>query len=257
MDKEQEALKNFLGNLGGNEEAELNLGQEIQEEIPEVINEEQGEEKIPFHKNPKLDKYLSRREAKIREELKKEFQSSRQEQFSQEVQEDDSLISAFEAIIGNDTPEKVHALKQLKKSIADTQDKAAEKAYARFAEESREIQLQEAQAVEELTDGLDRIEENFNVDLSSNSPLAKKTRNDFLDFLGRISPKNEYGEVTEYADIEEAFETFQSIRKPQNSNQAKQIASRAVARSVGDGTQTQTKRITFENWKELAGLENN
>ena len=260
MDKEQQTLKDFLGDLGGNKE-ELIPNLEGTEEVkPEETKAEDTQpiedvEKLPFHKikeDPRFQRFV---EKEINKKLK-DFKPSSQEQFVKEVQDEDPLIDAFTGIIGNDTPEKVNALKQLKKSMADVQERAAEKAYARFAEESRAAREEEAQAVEELSEGLERIEENFNVDLSSNSTLAKKTRNDFLDFVERISPKNSDGEVTEYADLEQAFQTFQEMHKPEKNTQAKEIASRGMSRSSTDATNTPTKRVTFENVREMMGLDN-
>lgn len=250
MDKEQDALKNFLGDLGDNiEDPKVNDVVETPVEATEEVPTE--EEKLPFHRDPKVQRYIERQlENKL-----KDFQPSSQEQFVKEVQEENSLIDAFQTIIGNDTPEKVAALKALGKSLADVQDKAAEKAYARFAEEQRQVQIEEQEAVNELSEGLERIEEEFNVDLSSNSASAKKLRNEYLEYLGKISPKDEYGNVKEYADMDYSFEEFMSRQKPLNT-QAKQIASRGMSRSSADATNTPTKRITFGNVREMMGLDN-
>jgi hypothetical protein len=255
MDKEQKALKDFLGDLGGNnEEATLDLGQEeVKQETLETTPEPVEEEKLPFHKDPKVQRYIERQlEKKL-----KDFQPSRQEQFQKEVQDENPLVDAFTEIIGNDTPEKVSALKALKNAISSMEERTlkAEEA-SKYIEESRKAQEEERQAMAYLEDGLERIEENFDVDLSSNSPLAKKTRNEFLDFLGRISPKDENGEVSNYADPEESFKIFQSMKKPETNTQAKQIVSRGMSRSSTDATNTPTKRITFDNVREMMGLEN-
>lgn len=258
MEKEQKALKDFLGNLGGNtEEVGLDLGQETEtlennEDIPEVAIEE---EIIPFHKmkeDPRFQRYV---EKEVKKKMN-DYKPTQAETFIKETKEDTSLVDAFEAIIGNDTPEKVNALKGLKNALSSMEErtKKAEEA-SEFVEQTRQQQLQERQAMEYLEDGLDRIEDNYEVDLSSGSALSKKTRNDFLDFLERISPKDENGDVKEYADIDFAYEEFNKRQKPETNSQAKQIASRGISRSSVDATNTPTKRITFENVREMMGLE--
>lgn len=253
MDKEQKALKDFLGNLGGNtEEAELNLGQEAEAE-PNVEAEAESveEEKLPFHKDPKVQRYIERQlEKKL-----KDIQPDREQQFVKETNQDNPYQSYAEKLMGSDTDEAKLKSQILAQTLLDIEKRASDSSYSKFAEEQRQAQAEERQAVEELTDGIERIEENFEVDLSSNSPLARKTRNEFLDFVGRISPKNEYGEVVEYADLEEAFETFQSMHKPEKNDQAKQIAARGMTRSSADATNTPIKRITFENVREMMGLD--
>jgi hypothetical protein len=68
------------------------------------------------------------------------------------------------------------------------------------------------------------------VDFYSN-PRAEKLRSEFVDFIARISPKDENGDITAYPDIQEAWSLFSSTRKPADSNRAKDIASRSMARS--------------------------
>ena len=56
--------------------------------------------------------------------------------------------------------------------------------------------------------GLARIEDNYDVDLTSTAPQAKKLRTEFIEFVERIAPKDEYGNVKEYPDFESSFELF-------------------------------------------------
>ncbi len=256
MDKEQQALKDFLGNLGTNTEEPIpNLEGTSEEVKTEAPVEEVVEEKLPFHKikeDPRFQKFV---EKEINKKMK-DIPSIRQEQFIKEVQGNNPYQSYAERVVGTDSEENKLKSQFLADMFLEIEKRAAETSYSRFAEEQRQAREEEIQAVEELSEGIEKIEENFNVDLSSNSPLAKKTRNEFLDFVGRISPKNEYGEVVEYADFEEAFETFQSMRKPEKNTQAKEIAARGMSRSSADATNTPVKRITFDNVREMMGLEN-
>ncbi len=247
-------VNKFLGEFGQNTEGtEQPIVPEVVEgEIaPEVIPEVQ-EEKIPFHKikeDPKFQRFLD----KEIDRRMKDILPVRQEQ-PREVVKDDKYLSYAEKILGNDSDENKAKSQVLAQIFSEIESKATESSYNRFAEESKQARQAELDAVNELQDGIDRIEENFGIDLSSNSVTSKKMRNDFLDFLGKVSPKNEYGEIKEYADIEAAFETFKEMRKPETNTQAKQIASRGIANSNASSS-TVTRRITAGNLREVMGLE--
>lgn len=255
MDKDKQALKDFLGDLATSSEADLNLGGAEADDNTDAETPAEEVEKLPFHKikeDPRFQRYV---EKEINRKMK-DYQPTREAEFNQDVREDSSLVDAFTQIIGNDTPEKLSALKALKNSIEsmETRTKKAEEA-SQYVEESRKVLAEEKESIDFLNEGLEDIEDNFGVDLSSDSPKAKKMRNDYLDYLGKASPKNEYGKIKEYADMNFTFEEFMSKQKPERNDQAKQIAARGMSRSsTVDGT-APIKRITFENWKEIAGLE--
>lgn len=263
-DKEQNELGAFLGDLAnGNEVPGLNFESEKEnldekkQDIEQISdNKDDDEVKIPFHKLKKDPSFQRFVEKEINKKLKDQPQpQSRQEEFKKDIQQDeDPFTEALTNLIGDDTPEKVNVLKQFKRALGDMEKKAADTAYNKFLEEQKRAQEEEQRSIAELSEGIERIEENFEVDLSSNSPLAKKTRNEFLDFVEKISPKNERGEVISFPDLENAFSVFQSLKKPEGNPQAKDIASRVVARSAPADTQQQ-KRITFANVREMMGLE--
>lgn len=274
MTKEQQALKDFLGNLGTNtDEAELNLGEGTPEGQEGAASTDEGAtttddqgaqtEDIGAIRTPKFHELRNdpRFERFVAKEIKKrmgDIQPTRQEQFiSDATNEDSSLVDAFTAIIGNDTPEKVAALNQLKRTISqmDARTKAAEGA-VQVVEQYKERDAEVQRSREYLQDSFEEIEDSYGIDLLSNSAAAKKTRGDFVEFLEKISPKDEFGDIKEYADPVEAYEIFQTLKKPQPSTQAKNIVARSVSRSSADAANTPTKRITFENVREMMGLEN-
>lgn len=254
MTKEEEVMKAFMGNLANNNEDPFKPSEEVEtiEAPTEKIVEEKVEEKLPYHEDKKLQRYIDRQV----EKRAKEFQPTRQEQFTKETSSDNPYQSYAEKLMGNNTDEAKLKSQLLAQTLLEIQQRASNTAYDKFSEESRLAKEEERQSLEALRNGIDTIEENFGVDLSSNSSTAKKTRNEFLGFLEKISPKDANGDIKEYADMESAFETFQSLYKPEKNTQAKEIASRGMSRSSADATNTPTKRITFENVREMMGLEN-
>lgn len=249
-------VNKFLGEFGQNNEGvEQETVQETEVSTEQgteaVTTETQTEEKLPFHKDPKVQRYIE----KQLDKRMAEFQPSRTEQFQKDTTQDNPYQSYAEKLLGNDTAENKAKSQILAQTLLDIEKRASDTSYNRFAEESKQAQQEEMESINELQDGIDRIEETFNVDLSSNSPTSKKTRNEFLDFLGRISPKDQYGEIKEYADIDYAFEEFSKRNKPELNTQAKQIASRSMSSSTANASGTPTRRITAGNLRSVLGLE--
>lgn len=227
MDNEKTAVDDFLNEVNEVKDDDFKDEEVFKDEVKE---EEKEEKPIAFHKDPKVQKYVQKQIEKALKDIK----PSATEEFIKETasEESDDLVSAMERIIGNDTPEKVHALKMLKKTVGEMEDKASQKAINALQRERQQEVEAEAEATEELASGFENIEEEFGVDLTSNSAQAVKTRNDFVDFIKLVAPKDKEGQVTDYPDLTRTFEVFQSMKKSEaRPNRAKEIASRSMARS--------------------------
>lgn len=235
MKDEVKAVDEFLGDLNETQEDPFKPEEKdpFNSEEPKVVEEteEKAEKPIPFHKDPKVLRFIE----KEVEKRASQFKPSETRQFIEETKgEEDDLVTAFEHIIGNDTPEKQHALNMLRKGITDVGEKATAQVIQKLQQEREQETEAERQAEEELTQGFENIEESYGVDLTSNTPAAKKTKSDFIEFITRIAPKNSEGQVIAFPDLEASFETFQEKRKapaPTN-NRAKELASRSMTRSA-------------------------
>lgn len=257
METKNGAVESFLGDLDQPQNDVFDQTQEDPfaetktEEAKEEVVEVKEEQVLPYHKDPKVQKYI---EKQIEKRLET-FKPSLPEEKVVAESEDDTIVDAFTAIIGNDTPEKVSALKALKKTITSLEERTrkAEEA-ADFVEESKQAKEEERLYQEQIETGLGDIEETFKVDLSSNAPIARKTRNEFLDFIKRVAPKDKDGEIADLPDLMETFQVFKEIRKPaQTTNQAKDLAARGLSRS-GESTTNSPKRVTWDNIDDLLGL---
>ncbi len=261
MPEDKSAVEDFLGGLNKEEKdpfkssdpfAEMN--EDTKDEVVEETVEDAEEEKpLPFHKDPKVQKYVDKQIAKALEGVR----PSQVQEFKEAVSEDtDDLVSAFTAIIGNDTPEKQHALKLLDKTLKQVDQRAAEKALEGISKREQAQLEEDRRAQTELDESFDEIEDSFSVDLSSNAPSAKKMRSDFVDYIRKIAPKNEEGEVTAFPDLNAAFEEFQakSKRVPQNATRAKQLSSRSMSNSTDA---TVAPKATGTSWKDVDRMFNN
>lgn len=220
MAQDKSVVDEFLNQVNGEQTFEkeqnpfANITVEQKEE--EVVEEKEEAKPLPYHEDPKLRRYIEKEIAKATANLT----PKEEQRFREEVKED-GLISAFTAIIGNDTPEKVNALNALKNEIETI------RADARSAREELQAERQaDIQAEQELAQGFESVEENFNVDFKTNPKL----RSEFIEFIERVAPKDSSGDIVEYPDFNETFKLYQEINKKSNTR-AKELASRSATRS--------------------------
>lgn len=209
------------------------------EEKPEEKDEE---EKLPFHKDPKVQRYIDK-------EIERRMPKTEVQTFIEDTKKDDDdpLLDVLTRVIGNDTPEKISAIKDFKRALDSRDKRVRDEALREIDNRVSEEKEAELQATNELIEGFENIEDTFNVDLTSNKPTAVSMRKEFVDFIQRIAPKDEDGQVTEFPDLEETFKLFQDIKKgvPTAPNRAKDLAARSVGRS---GDSTVVKENTDKSW---------
>ena len=226
----------FLGQVNGEEKTIdetnpfANVTVEQKEEVK--VDEPEAEKPIAYHEDPKLRRYIEKEIAKATANL-----TPREETKFREDVKEDGFIKAFETIIGNDTPEKVNALRMLKDEVEGIRQEA------RSVKEELQAEKQaDLDAERELAKGFENIEETFNVDFTQN----KKLRSDFVEFIEKVAPKDEYGEIKDYPDFEQTFKLFQEINKKPQNVRNKELASRGTQRSSDAST---TQMPTDTSWK--------
>lgn len=237
MDNEKSAVLDFLN--GGSEPKDI-----FTEEPAEAALEGVNDKPLPFHKDPKVQKFIQKEIEKAKKDFKPSEVPMAEKTISSEVED---VIGAFTAIIGNDTPEKVKALDALKRTLNGSDERASAKAIERFNQQIRDqeeqIKAQDEAAVDELNNGFEQIEEDYGVNLYANPTLLES----FKAYLRKISPKNAQREIREFADIPSAWETFQERNKAQPQSRAKQLAARGLARSADTSNVPPTGR----SWKDV------
>ena len=244
------AVQDFLDSESefGSESDPLEVVEETKVEPTTEVTEEVKEEPLPFHKDPKVQRFIDRQVAKALE-----TKGSAEKEFVRETkQETDDY---YERLIGNDTPEKIAMIREAKARDERLLEEAEKRAFSRLsAEKQKEIE-DENNAKEQLDSSLENIEEQFSVDITSNDPVAKKLRVDFLKFAERLAPKDQDGNIIDYPDMTTAFETFQERKTAPTSTRAKDLASRSVGRSSEVSSKPQ-ERITFDTFDRfLEGLK--
>lgn len=214
-----------------------------EEEVIEKVEEIEEEDKpLPFHKDPKVQRYVEK-------QIEKAFKDkpSAEQQFKKEVEEI-NLPASFIKLVGNDTEDKKQVLKDLSDYFGTLKGEARKEFLAELQEQQVAQQKEDAKAQEELDTYFEEIEETYNVDLSSNSATAKKTRSEFIDYVRKIAPKNNDGEVTGFPDLVSAFEEFQEKgKRTAPTSRAKELASRGMTRSTDASSELPKSR----SWKDV------
>lgn len=208
---------------------------------------EDDEEDVPFHKNPKVLKFIEREIAKRMPEEKPQPEVRP----APLTEDEDPLSDVLVRLIGNDTPEKLTVIKDFKKAFGSMKDEAKLEALREIEARSEEEQQAEIQAQNEVSEALDDIEDTFNIDITSNAPQAKKIRSDFIDFVKRVAPKDAYGDIVSYPDFRSTFEIFKDMNKPQSNDRAKDLANRSISNTtVANTTQTVDSFSDMDKWLE-------
>jgi hypothetical protein len=235
MDKNSK-VDEFLGDLN---EAEVILPDESEELFPEkeeVV--EKKEEKIPFHKDEKLQRYIDK-------QVEKRMKTTEQT-FAQEVmQGEPKFISSLEKIIGNDTPEKLQALKDLKEDWQGMTKQAKQDAVNSLIEAQKENEQREraemAEALDLLEEGREEIETHIG------KPLTERQWDAYKEYLSDIEPRGGY---EQYPDFIKTFDYFKKSVSKSNA-QAKSLASRGMERANSSTTVEQPKGGSWKDWDSI------
>lgn len=145
-------------------------------------------------------------------------------QFAQENNVDERLLEMY----GN-TDDGKKAARLHMELLNDATSKGKELALQELKEErARETEAQKK--YESFIDSeLEAIEDEHNVDITSDAPAARKLRREFLEIVQKLSPKDSDGTITSFADFGGVWESFSEKRAKPDNSRAKDVASRSMA----------------------------
>ena len=238
-------LNSFLKDLGVPEESILDKPLN-DEPAPEKEDESENEE---VHKN----RYTRRREKeaqRLRDEViqlnERVKVLSEVGRFKEEVGDDE--LKKVEAIFGTDTPEKLAATNILKEALSGLSERTKQETLREI--ESRQGEDTEAQkeADSEVDDFLDRVEEDYDIDMSD-----ENVRKGYITLMEKMSPKYDDGNIKEFADPDAVAETFLALQKRQGSSKARELASRSMTHS-GESQSSRLPQNAIDRFMEENGL---
>jgi hypothetical protein len=242
MDKNKSELEEFMGDLASksnaypleNKSEDPFNHLEKKEEVAEEVKESKEEKPLPFNKDPKIQKFIEK-------EISKRLENFKPESTRETPQVDTEKNEMLAQMIGNDTPEKVAMIKRFGNYLDTLKGSAKAEALEEFQSlKNRELEA-DREAEQELETAFENIEENYDFDFSTT--LGKKTRQEFASFVEKIAPKDQYGDIVDYPDMNSAWETFSELKKSTGvSNRAKELASRSMQRSAETSSEPILKR---------------
>lgn len=195
------------------------------EEEPENVDED-----IKNRRHRRLEaKLQAEREANIAMAAKLEAlsEASRMNRNNEPAE----YLKAVEKIYGTDSPEALAATELLQNALKSVKEEAKREALELYEEREKARQAEIRREEETLNSMVEDIEDNYNVIFTPE--LQKK----FFKQLEKLSPKDENGNVIQYADHRSVWEEFSS-KQVKPVNPAKALSSRSMTQS---GASTESK----------------
>ncbi len=261
MDKENTSeLDKLFENLPKDEKDEADVFND-KPQVP-AKDEVKKDEVISGEEEPRKNRRHRRWESQLSE---REKELTRREAFlagqseAAKFSKDASDIDPRWLRIYGDTPESREAWKLQKDILNDYASKTTTDAL----ETIKQAEAKEKKEQQELETYIDTefeaIEDEFNVDLTSNSPAARKARREFIDLIEELSPKDASGEISDFADFFGVWKIYQAKKeatdKPDVSKN-KEIASRSMEKSGSAPTAGKEVTPGFRGWQKDYNINN-
>lgn len=159
--------------------------------------------------------------------------------------------------IYGDTPESRMAWNLNKELFEDYAKKAKDEALSEVDARQKKVADQQKEFESFIDAELEGIEDEFDVDVTSDSPAARKARREFLELVEKLSPKDGSGVITGYADFGEAWQLYQKQKaepKDGTVDKKKDLASRGMQRGGGEEPAEKQRTPGFFGWMNDAGI---
>jgi hypothetical protein len=223
----QQFLDEF--NKPHNEDPFAFLEQPTEKPVVEEKPEETPENGAPEPRNRRerrlAEKLQAEREASIA--LAAKLDAITQAQTSRNSEEAE-FLSVAERIYGTTTPELREATELLKTALLGVKEEAKREALAEYQKIRQQEQEAVSKAEQRIDSLLEDLEDEYNVDLTSGAH-----RTEFLKLMEKMSPKDNDGNIVEYADHHAVWEIYQEKMNKRAPNPAKDLAARSVTQSAG------------------------
>lgn len=227
---------------------------ETSEEEVEDSGGGKDDKKSEPHKNRhhrRLERRLSEADTLITALTERVKVLSETDKFKQDT---GTLDEDLARIYGADTPQNAEATRILQGAFKRYSDKAKAEALEEFRSLQAQVAEERRKAESFVTSELESIEDDFDVDLTSDSPAARKRRAGLLELVEKLSPKDKDGNITDYADFGTAYEIYQSREQKRDATRKKAVVTRTMTKS-GTSASTKTPQDeAAEKWLKENGI---
>ena len=246
MDEEKKVVDQFLEDIPVADEldafGEPTIVPEVKEEVIEPKprdNREARRAKEALQKE---------REANIFLTAKLEALSETQK-FSRDSKSDDVDHDLLTLYGSDDNGRKAAEITQ--KLLNKTREQAKAEALEVFQSQQEAATREVSNQEKVLENMIEQIEDEYDVDLTSNTPQSRKSKQGFYALLEKVSPKDSEGNVKDFADPLATWEMYQNTQQKSDSSRAKDLGSRSMVKSGASGEskleQSATERYLKEN----------
>ncbi len=170
---------------------------------------------------------------------------------SRETEIDPRLVRAFGATEDGKPTELTRLMNDI---ILDNRDQAKTLALKEFESRQAEAQKKQAEFDKFVGDELEYLEDQYKTDLTSDAPAARKARREFLELVQKVSPKDDNGEITGWADFDTTFDLYQKTKSdkaaPSSVEKQKEIAARTMQRPGSGQGEPPQPTPGFFGWKK-------
>lgn len=229
--EEKNELESFFDGLPSEDKP----GENLFDKLTEEVKSQEDDEPHKNRRHRRLEAQLTEeREARIAAEARAQALSEtpRFREDTQDISVDQRWLQMY-----GDSPASRTAWKLQQEMFDDYTARAKDEALKQIKEEQRQEQVQQKEFESFIDSQLETIEDEFNVDVTSDAPAARKARREFLEMVQKISPKDEQGNISAYSDFGATWEAYQLKRSteknPGTTERQKEIASRSMRKSGG------------------------
>ncbi len=153
-----------------------------------------------------------------------------------------------------DTPEAKTAWGIQVKMFNAAKEDAKKEAIAEFQQQQQEVIAKKQEFEQFIESELEALEDEHDVDLTSDAPAARKARREFLELVQKVSPKDDAGNVTGYADFGSTFELYQANKPTTKTNatadRRKEIAANSMPNGNGAPAAQTQHTPGFRGWEK-------
>lgn len=248
MPPEKSEVQKFFDELPSESKQGADIFKVEEPAKPAVEAEAEGEPaKAP---EPRKNRHHRRLEARVEVAERRAIEAEARERARAEFEATARTESVDERLLRLYGPENLEAAKLHMDLLNDYSDRGYQKAVEEIETRNQKRISEEREFETYIDNELETLEDEYSVDLTSDAPAARKTRRELLELVQKLSPKDEQGELTAYADFGETFELYRSTqaRPTPTTERAKEIAARSM--ETGGTGEAPAKQPTpgFRGW---------
>lgn len=246
-------VEEFFEGLPSEDKKEVDIFEEENKKVESKveIDPEEVPESIKDRRHRRLEQRLqAERESNIA--LNARINAlSETDRFRQDLKAEDVPLDWL-SVYGGNTPEgqeqAKRAYKLQQEMLSNVKEEAKREALEAIETHQQESVKQQKEFESFIDSELESIEEQFNVDITSNAPSARKARREFLELVQKFSPKDEDGTIKDYADFGATWEMYQTTQKKTDNSKQKDLANRTMKQSSGEEVKEKQPTPGFRGW---------